>query len=54
MGTLLFENPILNSHHDYPKQNWELDETDQPTQKVIAARRQTEFITKKKQAYGIL
>ena len=44
MSTLFFEKPILNSPYDYPKQHWELDETGQPTQKVIEARRQAEFI----------
>jgi type III restriction enzyme len=45
MSNLFFEKPILNSPYDYPSQHWELDETGQPTQKVIEARRQAEFIT---------
>ena len=45
MNKLFFEKPILNSPYDYPSQHWELDETGQPTQKVVAARRQAEFIT---------
>jgi type III restriction enzyme len=45
MSNLFFEKPILNSPYDYPNQHWELDETGQPTQKVIEARRQAEFIT---------
>jgi type III restriction enzyme len=43
MGTLFFEKPILNSLYDDPSQHWELDETGQPTQKVIESRRQAEF-----------
>jgi type III restriction enzyme len=45
MSNLFFEKPILNSPYDYPSQHWELDETGQPTQKVVAAHRQAEFIT---------
>jgi type III restriction enzyme len=45
MSKLFFEKPILNSPYDYPSQHWELDETGQPTQKVIAARRRAKFIT---------
>lgn len=44
MSTLFFEKPILNSPYDYPSHHWELDETGQPTQKTIAARREAEFI----------
>jgi type III restriction enzyme len=45
MSNLFFEKPILNSPYDYPNQHWELDETGQPTQKIVEARRQAEFIT---------
>ena len=45
MSNLFFEKPILNSPYDYPSQHWELDETGQPTHKVIDARRRAEFIT---------
>ena len=37
MTHLFFEKPILNSPYDYPSQHWELDESDQPTQKIIGA-----------------
>jgi type III restriction enzyme len=43
MSKLFFEKPILNSPYDYPSQDWELDKTGQPTQKVVAARRRAEF-----------
>ena len=45
MSNLFFEKPILNSPYDYPSQHWELDDTGQPTQKVIDARRTAEFVT---------
>jgi type III restriction enzyme len=40
-----FEKPILNSPYGYPVQHWELDETGQPTNRIIANRRLAEFIT---------
>jgi type III restriction enzyme len=40
-----FEKPILNSPYEYPNRHWELDETGQPTQKIIESRRRAEFIT---------
>jgi len=40
-----FEKPILNSPYEYPNTHWELDESGQPTQKVVNARRRAEFIT---------
>ena len=39
-----FEKPILNSPYAYPAQHWELDETGQPTNRIIANRRLAEFI----------
>lgn len=40
-----FERPIVNSPYEYPRQHWELDETGQPTQRLIDTRRKAEFIT---------
>ena len=40
-----FERPILNSPYEVPKRHWELDESGQPTQKVIESRRPVRFIT---------
>ena len=40
-----FEHPILNSPYVAPTEHWELDETGQPTNRLIAARRKAEFIT---------
>ncbi|WP_044351898.1 BPTD_3080 family restriction endonuclease [Dethiosulfatarculus sandiegensis] len=45
MGNRFFEKPILNSPYDYPRRHWELDESGQPTQKIIEHRRRAEFIT---------
>lgn len=40
-----FEQPILNSPYEYPRQHWELDANGQPTQRIIDSRRKAEFIT---------
>ena len=45
MDNRFFERPILNSPYEYPSRHWELDESGQPTQKIIEARRRADFIT---------
>ena len=45
MDNPFFERPILNSPYQYPSRHWELDDTGQPTQKIIERRRRAEFIT---------
>ena len=45
MESQFFDHPILNSPYDYPLQHWELDESGQPTQRIIETRRRAEFIT---------
>ena len=45
MTNPFFEHPILNSPYERPQQHWELDDSGQPTQKIIANRRRAEFIT---------
>ena len=45
MSNPFFNQPILNSPYERPSRHWELDETGQPTQKIIAIRRRAEFIT---------
>ena len=45
MTDRFFEQPVLNSPYECPSRHWELDETGQPTQKIIGSRRQAEFIT---------
>ena len=45
MDNPFFERPVLNSPYKYPKRHWELDETGQPTQRIVETRRPAEFIT---------
>ena len=45
MSNPFFEHPILNSPYERPQQHWELDESGQPTQKIVPQRRRAEFIT---------
>src|SRR5438046_2063194 len=45
MTNPFFEKPILNSPYACPSRFWELDESGQPTQRIIEARRRAEFIT---------
>lgn len=45
MSNPFFERPILNSPYEYPRQHWELDDSGQPTQRLIDTRRKAEFIT---------
>ena len=45
MSNPFFEHPIINSPYERPFQHWELDESGQPTQKIIESRRRAEFIT---------
>ena len=45
MSEQFFEQPVLNSPYKYSSRHWELDETGQPTQKIVESRRRAEFIT---------
>ena len=45
MSDPFFDHPILNSPYEYPSRHWELDESGQPTQKIIERRRGAKFIT---------
>lgn len=45
MGREFFERPILNSPYEYPARHWELDESGQPTQRIIDKRREARFVT---------
>ncbi|MBI2212841.1 MAG: DEAD/DEAH box helicase family protein [Acidobacteria bacterium] len=36
---------MLNSPYEYPRQHWELDESGQPTNRLVETRRRAEFIT---------
>lgn len=45
MSNPFFDHPILNSPYERPVRHWELDESGQPTQQILDARRRAEFIT---------
>ncbi len=45
MTNPFFEQPVLNSPYECPNRHWELDETGEPTQRIVESRRQAEFIT---------
>lgn len=45
MSNPFFDHPILNSPYEYPSRHWELDDTGQPTQRIIESRRPAQFIT---------
>ena len=45
MEKQFFEQPILNSPYENPKQYWELDKDGQPTYRILDGRRTAEFIT---------
>ncbi|WP_420431522.1 BPTD_3080 family restriction endonuclease [Candidatus Poriferisocius sp.] len=45
MDDLFFQQPILNSPYESPSRHWELDQSGQPTRKIIENRRRADFIT---------
>lgn len=45
MSNPFFDHPILNSPYEMPSQHWELDQSGQPTQKVLPSRRSVQLIT---------
>jgi len=45
MDDRFFKKPILNSPYEYPRRHWELDESGQPTQRIMEYRRSAQFIT---------
>ena len=42
---LFFKKPVLNSPYEHPTRHWELDETGQPTHRILDGRRGAEFVT---------
>ena len=44
MAESFFEHPILNSPYEYPGRHWELDESGQPTNRILDRRRNAECI----------
>ena len=45
MSNPFFDHPVLNSPYEYPTKHWELDDSGQPTQKIIPERRAAKFVT---------
>jgi type III restriction enzyme len=45
MDDRFFREPILNSPYSEPSRYWELDDSGQPTQRILDKRRPAEFIT---------
>ncbi len=45
MSNPFFDHPILNSPYECPSKHWELDETGQPTQIILEARRRAQFFS---------
>jgi type III restriction enzyme len=45
MSNPFFDQPILNSPYARPARHWELDESGQPTQRILETRRRAQFIT---------
>jgi hypothetical protein len=45
MSAAFFDRLILNSPYAYPAQHWELDESGQPTNRVIERRRQAQYVS---------
>ena len=45
MNDRLFGRPILNSPHEYPSRHRELDESGQPTSRILDRRQRVSFIT---------
>jgi type III restriction enzyme len=44
-GPDFYRRPILNSPYACPSRHWELDESRQPTQRIVETRRKAEFVT---------
>ena len=44
-GDRFFDRPVLNSPYEYPSQHWELDDSGQPTNRILDHRRRVSFIT---------
>ena len=45
MSERFFDRPVLNSPYEYPARHWELDESRQPTGRILDRRRLVSFIT---------
>ena len=45
MGRTFFDQPILNSPYEVPGRHWKLDAAGQPTDEIVASRRNAEFLS---------
>ena len=45
MDDPFFNRPILNSPYEYPSRHWELDESSQPTNRILDTRRRVSFVS---------
>ena len=45
MTDSFFDGPILNSPYEYPSRHWELDESGQPTHRILDRRRRVSFVS---------
>ena len=45
MDDQFFSRPILNSPYQYPARHWELDESGQPTNRILESRRRVSFVS---------
>ena len=45
MTESFFERPVINAPYEYPSRHWELDESGQPTDRILEHRRRVSFIT---------
>ena len=45
MDNSFFSQPVLNSPYEYPSRHWELDESGQPTNRILEARRRVSFVS---------
>ena len=45
MDNSFFSQPVLNSPYEYPSRHWELDESGQPTNRIVDVRRRVSFVS---------
>ncbi|HEX3530235.1 MAG TPA: hypothetical protein VH988_24505 [Thermoanaerobaculia bacterium] len=45
MPPSFFDHPILNAPYAYPARHWELDESGQPTNRIVERRRPAQYVS---------
>ena len=45
MSRNFFENPILNTPYEFPREHWQLDHEGQPTGRIVESRRRADFVS---------